>query len=77
VRPGHSLLETVRWGMQELKQANVRIIGIVANAAKIENSYYYRYRYGYGYGYGKTIDKGKKSDIFRSKKSNEQSTVKT
>ena len=53
VRPNHSLIETVRWGMQELKQANVNIKGIVANAATIENSYYYRYRYGYGYGYGK------------------------
>ncbi len=53
VRPDMSLIETVRWGMQELKQANVRIKGIVANAAAIENSYYYRYRYGYGYGYGK------------------------
>ncbi len=52
VRPGHSLTETVRWGMQELKQANVKIKGVVANAASIENSYYYRYRYGYGYGYG-------------------------
>jgi tyrosine-protein kinase Etk/Wzc len=51
VRPGHSLIETVRWGMLELKQANVNIKGIVANAATIENSYYYRYRYGYGYGY--------------------------
>jgi capsular exopolysaccharide synthesis family protein len=51
VRPSHSLIETVRWGMQELKQANVHIKGIVANAATIENSYYYRYRYGYGYGY--------------------------
>jgi len=51
VRPNMSLIETVRWGMQELKQANVNIRGIVANAANIENSYYYRYRYGYGYGY--------------------------
>ncbi|MEO8233738.1 MAG: polysaccharide biosynthesis tyrosine autokinase [Ignavibacteriota bacterium] len=52
VRPDISLIETVRWGMQELKQSNVNIKGIVANAAAIENSYYYRYRYGYGYGYG-------------------------
>jgi len=51
VKPNYSLIETVRWGMQELRQANVRIKGIVANAATIENSYYYRYRYGYGYGY--------------------------
>lgn len=51
VKPKHSLIETVRWGIQELKQTKVRVIGIVANAAEIENSYYYRYRYGYGYGY--------------------------
>lgn len=66
VRPNHSLIETVRWGMQELKQANVRIKGIVANAANIENSYYYRYRYGYGYGYGKNGVKSKKKKVFNS-----------
>jgi len=67
VRPNHSLTETVRWGMQELKQANVRINGIVANAASIENSYYYRYRYGYGYGYGDTNGKkrNKKSSLIK------------
>jgi capsular exopolysaccharide synthesis family protein len=75
VRPGHSLTETVRWGMQELRQANVRIKGIVANAATIENSYYYRYRYGYGYGYGKTNDNGKKNKIFRRNESKRQSKV--
>jgi capsular exopolysaccharide synthesis family protein len=59
VRPNLSLIETVRWGMQELKQAGVKIKGIVVNAATIENSYYYRYKYGYGYGYGKENGKGK------------------
>lgn len=59
VRPDMSIIETVRWGMQELKQANVRIRGIVANAADIEHSYYYRYRYGYGYGYGNKNPNGK------------------
>lgn len=63
VRPDVSLIETVRWGMQELKQANVRIKGIVANAGTIEKSYYYRYRYGYGYGYGKDNGKGKQIGI--------------
>ncbi|MFZ1519510.1 MAG: polysaccharide biosynthesis tyrosine autokinase [Ignavibacteriaceae bacterium] len=77
VRPSHSLIETVRWGMQELKQANVRIKGIVANAATIENSYYYRYRYGYGYGYGKSNDKGKKKKIFSTAKHKEHSKVST
>lgn len=67
VRPNHSLIDTVRWGMLELNQAHVKIKGIVANAATIENSYYYRYRYGYGYGYGygKT---DKKSDRKKSLK---------
>jgi len=62
IRPKHSLNETVRWGMQELRQSNVNIIGMVANAADIENSYYYRYRYGYGYGYGKDT-KSKKTKL--------------
>ncbi len=73
VRPNHSLIETVRWGMQELRQANVKIRGIVANAATIENSYYYRYRYGYGYGYGKNNDKSKKSKVFGDTKRSESS----
>lgn len=73
VRPDMSLIETVRWGMQELKQANVRIKGIVANAATIENSYYYRYRYGYGYGYGKNNDKSKKNKVFGDTKKSESS----
>lgn len=77
VRPNHSLIETVRWGMQELKQANVRINGIVANAATIENSYYYRYRYGYGYGYGKNDDKGKKKEVFSTNKTKEYSKLST
>lgn len=63
VRPDVSLIETVRWGMQELKQAGVRIKGIVANAGTIEKSYYYRYRYGYGYGYGKDNGKKKTSGV--------------
>lgn len=73
VRPDHSLIETVRWGMQELQQANVRIKGIVANAASIEHSYYYRYRYGYGYGYGKNNDKSKKNKVFGDIKRSESS----
>lgn len=63
VRPKHSLIETVRWGIQELKHSNANIIGVVANAAEIESSYYYRYRYGYGYGYsnhGDSLTKQKK-----------------
>ena len=74
VRPNHSLIETVRWGMQELKQANVRIKGIVANAATIENSYYYRYRYGYGYGYGKSNEKSKKKIVFSTSRDHSKIT---
>lgn len=61
VRPNLSLIETVRWGIQELNQANAKITGIVANAATIETSYYYRYKYGYGYGYGKEDGKNGKA----------------
>lgn len=74
VRPNHSLIETVRWGMQELRQANVRIKGIVANAATIENSYYYRYRYGYGYGYGKNNEKGQNKKVFSSSREHSKVT---
>jgi len=74
VRPNHSLIETVRWGMQELRQANVRIKGIVANAATIENSYYYRYRYGYGYGYGKNNEKSQKKKVFSSSREHSKVT---
>jgi len=69
VRPRYSLNETVRWGMQELKQANVNIIGMVANAADIENSYYYKYRYGYGYGYNSNIKSVKRKFLSLKKKS--------
>ena len=35
-----------------MRQARIKILGVVANAYEIKSSYYYRYRYGYGYGYG-------------------------
>lgn len=59
VRPQHSLIDTVRWGMSELLNAQINIKGIVVNAANIENSYYYKHRYGYGYGYGSKNGNGK------------------
>jgi len=74
VRPDLSLIETVRWGMQELKQANANIKGIVANASNIEKSYYYRYRYGYGYGYGKTEKRSSKK-ILETKKNIDHSKI--
>jgi len=51
VRPGYSFKDAVIGGIQEMLHAEIKIRGIVANAAKIQESYYYRYRYGYGYGY--------------------------
>lgn len=77
VRPHHSLIETVRWGMQELKQAHVKIKGIVANAASIENSYYYRYRYGYGYGYGKNNGEKTKLKVFNKTRKNDSKKITT
>ncbi|GAB4294793.1 MAG: tyrosine-protein kinase [Ignavibacteriaceae bacterium] len=53
VRPGYSLKESVEGGFAEMLQAKIKVRGIVANAAEIEESSY-RYKYGYGYGYGKT-----------------------
>lgn len=53
VRPNHSFKEGVKWGIDEMNQANIKIHGLVVNAAEIkESSYRYRYGYGYGYGYG-------------------------
>ena len=57
VRPGHSFKEGVQWGIHEMNRANIKIAGIVVNAAEIkESSYRYRYGYGYGYGYGNSKD---------------------
>ena len=59
VRPEHSLLDTVRWGISELLNAKINIKGLVINAADIQKSYYYKHRYGYGYGYGSKNGNGK------------------
>lgn len=59
IRPEHSLLETVRWGISELLNSKINIRGLVINAADIEKSYYYKHRYGYGYGYGSKDGNGK------------------
>jgi capsular exopolysaccharide synthesis family protein len=61
VRPNHSFKESVYGGIQDLLQAKMKIHGIVANAAEIEqSSYRYRYGYGYGYSYGKDASSRKK-----------------
>jgi len=67
VRPEHSLLETVRWGIAELLNAKINVKGLVVNAADIEKSYYYKYRYGYGYGYGSKNGNGKAKNVKKIK----------
>lgn len=67
VRPQHSLIDTVRWGMNELFNAQINIKGIVVNAADIEHSYYYKHRYGYGYGYGSNNGNGKTKELSKIK----------
>lgn len=52
VRPGTSMKDAVIGGIQDMRNAQIKILGVVANATEIENSYRYRYSYGYGYGYG-------------------------
>jgi capsular exopolysaccharide synthesis family protein len=52
VRPDTSMKDAVIGGIQDMRQAQIKILGIIANATEIQNSYRYRYSYGYGYGYG-------------------------
>ena len=52
VRPDTSLKDAVIGGIQDMRQAQINILGVIANASEIQNSYRYRYSYGYGYGYG-------------------------
>ena len=60
LRPEHTFKESVKWGLQELEQSHIRILGTVLNASEIENSIFKnRYGYGYGYRYGYTDGKPK------------------
>jgi Mrp family chromosome partitioning ATPase len=52
VRPDISINDAVIGGIQDIRHAQIKILGVIANATAIENSYRYRYSYGYGYGYG-------------------------
>jgi capsular exopolysaccharide synthesis family protein len=71
VKPDTSMKEVVIGGIQEMIEAKIKIIGVVANAAEIGKSYYYRYRYGYGYGYGPSNGKnGKKEKLIRQLSNN-------
>jgi capsular exopolysaccharide synthesis family protein len=62
VRPDTSMEDSVIGGIQDMRHAQIKILGIVANGTEIQNSYRYRYSYGYGYGYSSTNNNG-----FRSK----------
>ena len=75
VRPGHSFKEAVLGGIQEMLQAKIKLRGIVANAAEINNSYYYRYRYSYGYGYSYGEGQKKKSKSASHSSSKKESKV--
>lgn len=68
VRPNTSIKDSVIGGIQDLKQAQIKILGIVANATEIQNSYRYRYSYGYGYGYGQGNSQEKKGNKHLVKK---------
>ena len=52
VRPDTSMEDSVIGGIQDMRHAQIKIVGIVANGTEIQNSHRYRYSYGYGYGYG-------------------------
>jgi capsular exopolysaccharide synthesis family protein len=60
LRPDHTFKESVKWGLQELEQSQINILGTVLNAGEIEKSIFKnRYGYGYGYKYGYTDGKQK------------------
>jgi capsular exopolysaccharide synthesis family protein len=60
LRPEHTFKESVKWGLQELEQSQINILGTVLNAGEIEKSIFKnRYGYGYGYKYGYTDGKQK------------------
>lgn len=62
VRPNTSIKEAVVGGIQDLRHAKINILGVIANATEIQNSYRYRYSYGYGYGYGEGSSQKDKSN---------------
>ena len=58
VRPGHTNRESFVWGMEDLKQFEMNIIGLVINGCDMK-MLPDRYRYGYQYGYGYEDKQGK------------------
>lgn len=65
VRYNYTLRDSVAWGIKEVRNENINIIGMVANACDIEkSSFKYKYGYGYGYEYAYTSENsGKKRKI--------------
>ncbi len=60
LRPEHTFKDSLKWGLQELEQSQINILGTVLNAGNIESSTFKnRYGYGYGYKYGYTDGKPK------------------
>jgi len=56
IRPNHTFKDSLLWGLQELNEAEMRILGVVVNACELQkSSYKYRYGYGYGYKYKKSV----------------------
>ncbi len=68
IRPDVSIRDAVIGGIKEMSHAQINIIGVVANATEIQNSYRYRYHYGYGYGYGTENFLKNKSNGHKAKK---------
>ena len=62
VRPNTSIKDAVLGGIQDLRHAQIKILGVIANATEIQDSYRYRYSYGYGYGYGDGNSRENKSN---------------
>ena len=58
VRPGHTNRESFVWGIQDLKQFEMNIVGLVINGCDMK-MLPDRYRYGYQYGYGYEDREGK------------------
>ncbi len=69
VRYNYTLRESVSWGIKELRNENINIIGVVANACDIEKSSF-KYKYGYGYGYEYAYESNKSNG--KSKRKNKQ-----
>lgn len=50
IRPDFSFKDSVLWGVKEMEEYNLNVLGTVVNACEIEKSVF-KYKYGYGYEY--------------------------